>query len=120
MRRRPLAASLALALLGLSAPAHRAHAQIEPQRGSYGVFQNGRLVGEAFREETDRAHYTEHWVFTPDYVLPGFGTGVTSVVRPSGRFYRDAVDFLARAPWSRGSHYVEAVCDDGFALPAAR
>lgn len=120
MRRRLLALPFALALLGVFAQAHRAHAQIDPGNRSYGVYQHDRLVGEVFREDLDRAHYTEHWVLTADYVRPDAANGVTTTIRPSDRTYRDLGDFFARVPWSRGSHHVEAVCDDGDALPGAR
>lgn len=122
MRRKLLALpfALALALAGFLARSPRAHAQIDPGNRSYEVYQGDRLVGEVFREDTDRAHYTEHWILSADYVRPDAANGVTTTIRASGREYRDLGDFFARVPWGRGSHHVEAVCDDGDALPALR
>ncbi len=115
-----LAFALSFALAGFFSRSPRAHAQIDPGNRSYGVYQGDQLVGEVFRDGTDRAHYTEHWVLSPDYVRPDASSRVTTTVRQSGRAYDDLADFFARVPWTRGSHHVVAVCDDGDALPAAR
>lgn len=114
----PLAA--ALALLGIVSHTPRAHAQIDPLRESYGVYQRDQLVGELFREERDTSHYTEHWVLSERYVYPSERNSVTTVIRPSGRRYDGFADFAARVSWSNGSRYVESVCDDGATLPSGR
>ena len=122
MRRQLLALpfALALALLWLCGHTTRAHAQIDPYRQSYGVYQRDVLVAEIFREDTDAASYTEHWVLSRAYVYPGADTALTTVIHPSGRAYSGLADFVARVPWTDGSRYVEAACSDGAALPVRR
>ncbi len=116
-----IAFAFALAALGVAGLARRAHAQLDPGMTiAYGVYQDGRLVGEIYREDGDPRHYTEHWVLYPTYVYPSGANRVVTDVRASGRTYRDLDDFFARVPWSRGSRHVEAACDDGAALPSAR
>lgn len=39
-----------------------AWAQIDPEQHSFAIYQNERQVGEIYREDTDPAHYVEHWV----------------------------------------------------------
>lgn len=122
MRRRLFAipVSLVLGVLGLLGDSSRAHAQLEPDTQSYGVYQNDRLAAEIFREDTSGSNYTEHWVLYPNYVYPNTSNSVVSIVRASGRRYSDLADFVARVPWSAGSRYVEAACNDGDALPTGR
>ncbi|MFO0649065.1 MAG: hypothetical protein U0326_22680 [Polyangiales bacterium] len=111
---------LALSLVGVVAHSNRAGAQIDPYRQSYGVYERDLLVGEIFRDETDPAHYSEHWVLYPEYVYPGASNGLSVVIRPSGMSYENLSDFFRRVRWDRGSRYVETVCNDGASLPVRR
>lgn len=120
MRRNLLALPVALTLLGLVAHTTRARAQIDPFRQSYGVYQRDQLVGEIFREDTDPVRYTEHWVLYPTYVYPSATNGAQVVIRPSGRVYENVADFEARVPWTRGTRYVETVCNESMTLPIRR
>ncbi|MDB4929315.1 MAG: hypothetical protein JWM10_1799 [Myxococcaceae bacterium] len=118
--RKLTALAFVVALAGLAAPASPAHAQIDPNVRSYGVYQRDQLVAEIYREDAGPSRYTEHWVLSPAYVYPSDANGVTTVIRSSGRAYDGLADFFARVPWSPGSRHVEATCDDGDALPARR
>ena len=115
-----IAAALTLSTAAGALFATRAHAQVDPLRQSYGVYERGELVGEIYREDLDRAHYTEHWILSPAFVNPSGDNGLTLTIRPSGRQYENLNDFFRRVPWSRGSRHIESVCDDGTSLPVRR
>ena len=122
MTKRLLLLSLLAAaiFLTLSMRAPYARAQIDPFYQSYGLYQQDRLVGEMFREDTNTASYTEHWILYPAYVYPNDTNGVTVVIRPSGLRYAGTADFLTRVYWSTGSRYVKGACADGTTLPVRR
>lgn len=115
-----IAATLSLSMAAGALFATRAHAQIDPMRQSFGVYERGELVGEIFREDRDPAHYTEHWILYPGYVNPNAENELTLTIRPSGREYENLGDFFRRVPWERGSRHVESICDDGTSLPLRR
>ena len=108
-----VAALLLVALLAVP----RAHAQLEPTKVSFGVYQEGALVGEIYREDTDTRTYKEYWVLYPGYVYPSEKNTVVTTIKPGLSFYSDAKDFFARVPWTRGSRYVSTLCSDGVTLP---
>ncbi len=117
-----LAAAVGAALLASSRPAR---AQIDPYRASYGVYESRDraapvLLGEIYRESTDRTTYVEHWVLYPGYVNPSPANGLTLTIRPNHRAYRDTRDFFARVPWSSGSRYVRVDSLDTDERPVAR
>lgn len=102
-----------------------ARAQIDPIRVSYGLYESrpglpAALLGEIYREDTNPTTYTEHWVLYPGYVNPSGTNGVTLVIRPGLREYRDSRDFFARVPFARGSRYVRVACLDSADRPTVR
>lgn len=107
-----LAALLLVALLAVP----RARAQLDPGEHSFGVYQEGALVGEIYREDTDTRTYKEYWVLYPGYVYPSEKSVVETTIKPGLSFYSDAKDFFARVPWTRGSRYVSTLCSDGTTL----
>lgn len=120
MRARSLGSSLLLAvalccLMLATAPVARA--QIDGGARSYGLYENGVLVGELYREDTDPSRYTEHWVLYPGYVYPSERNGLALLIRPSLTYYRSLTDFYARVPFPAGSRYIMSSNVDGTALP---
>lgn len=102
-----------------------ARAQIDPMRTSYGVYESRPgttpvLLGEIYREGRDVTRYTEHWVLYPGFVNPSGNNDVTLEIRPGLREYRNAADFFARVPFTRGSRYVHVDCLDTEERPVAR
>src|SRR4051812_47923985 len=66
MKLRPFALPLvALVVAVVLGAGMKAHAQIDPLRQSYGVYQQDALAGEIWREDLDTGRYTEHWVLYP-------------------------------------------------------
>jgi hypothetical protein len=101
--------------LALSQPAS---AQLDYGRTAFGVYEDGMLVGEILRVESNPSHYVEHWVLYPNYVYPSAKNNVALEIRPGLVEYRDTADFFARVPWSAGSRYVKSDCLDGTELPS--
>jgi len=116
---RNLTAALALTLISLVAMPQAA-AQFDTLPWSFGVYQNGLLVGELYRQDTDPSHYTEHWVLYPSYVYPNDRNDLVTTIRPGLTYYRDLAEFFAHVPFARGSRYVSTACSDGIALPVSR
>lgn len=118
MRARSLVLSLLISVaLFCLFSASSVRAQIDGGARSYGLYENGVLVGELYREDTDPARYAEHWVLYPGYVYPSERNGVALLIRPSLTYYRNLADFFARVPFPTGSRYIMSSNLDGTALP---
>lgn len=118
LARRIAALILTLALATTAAtPMRSAQAQTVDSNLSIAIVQNGVIVGEIFRSDTDPERYVEHWVLYPGYAYVGPRNGFTTELRPGYRDYRSATDFLARVPFATGSRYVKVDCLDGATIP---
>jgi hypothetical protein len=112
------AATLAISL-GLSAFAPPAHAEIDSGILVYDIWENGRIVGEVYRNDANPEHYVEHWVLYPGYIYPSAENGLSIEITKGTKQYRSVQDFFARVPFAKGSRYVKTECFDGTALPTA-
>jgi hypothetical protein len=114
MKRHPWSvAAIALALAALAwGPRASAQCPVEPDR-VFVVWQDGRMVGEIYRDDPDPNHYVEHWVLQPEY-----RDGVATEITPGGRQVSGGVKgFLATARRAPGTRYLKADCFDGASLP---
>lgn len=103
--------------LGLAAMALPTYAQLDPDDRSFGLYQDGRLVGEIYRADTDPQRYVEHWVLYTGYVYPTAQNAIVTEIIPGLTRYTSVPGFLRRVPFAQGSRYVKVVCDDSATLP---
>ena len=116
MKIRAIAAAVSLAGLALVVQ-QKASAQVPPYDQSLGVYQQGVLVGQVYREGGSPTEYVEHWVLYPGYVYPSPKNKATVELRPGEAQYNDAKTFLAKVPFEKGSRYVKTSCADGTSIP---
>jgi hypothetical protein len=84
------------------------------------IYQGGVLVGTIYVPErgADTSVYAEYWIMSNRYVYPSEKTPVTTQITPStGYHYISLTDFLTKAPWGDGYHYVTVVAFDRTTRP---
>lgn len=104
-----------LAMLAICAPAS---AQLDYD--TYDIFQSGHIVGVIYVPErgADQSIYAEYWIVTNRYVYPSEKTPVTTTIVPTtGYRYTSLRDFLDKAPWGDGYHYITVIADDRTSKP---
>lgn len=105
-----------LATLALSTPLF---AQLDYD--TYDIYQNGALVGVIYVPErgADPSVYAEYWIMSNHYQYPSEKNPVTTEIRSSrGYHYTSLADFLEKAPWGDGYHYVVVTAFDRTTKPA--
>jgi hypothetical protein len=114
---RRLFATLCLLAAGL-AFLTTANAQLDYD--TYDIFQNGSLVGAIYvpQRGPDTSVYNEYWIMTNRYIYPSEKTPIaTQIVPTAGYHYTSLTDFLTKAPWGDGYHYVTVTAYDRTSKP---
>lgn len=106
-----------LATLSLCAPLF---AQLDYD--TYDIYQNGMLVGVIYvpQRGADPSVYAEYWIMSNKYQYPSEENQVTTEIRHArGYHYTSLADFLEKAPWGDGYHYVVVTAFDRTSKPMA-
>ena len=84
------------------------------------LYQGGAIVGVIYvpQRGADTSVYEEYWIMSNRYVYPSAKNKVpTEIVPSAGYHYTSLTDFLTKAPWGDGYHYVTVVAFDGATRP---
>ena len=87
---------------------------------TYDIFQNGSIVGVIYVPErgADPSVYAEYWIMSDRYQYPSEKNPINTEIRPStGYHYTSLADFLTKAPWGDGFHYVTVEAFDRTTRP---
>jgi hypothetical protein len=117
LQTRRIAAVLCLLLASL-AFVTQASAQLDYD--TYDIYQNGNIVGVIYVpvRGPDPSIYNEYWIMSNRYVYPSEKNPVeTQIVPTAGYHYTSLTDFLTKAPWGDGYHYVTVVAFDSTSKP---
>jgi len=116
-RARRLFAAMCVVLAGLSILTP-AFGQLDYD--TYDIYQGGAIVGVIYVPERgpDTSVYQEYWVMSNRYIYPGVEHNVaTEIVPTAGYHYTSLTDFLTKAPWGDGYHYVTVTAYDRTTRP---
>lgn len=116
-RRRSVLLCVLLAALSVCTPLM---AQLDYD--TYDIFQNGANVGVIYVpvRGADPSVYAEYWIMSDRYQYPSERNHVTTEIRHStGYHYTSLADFLDKAPWGDGYHYVVVTAFDRMTKPMA-
>jgi len=87
---------------------------------TYDIYQGGNVVGVIYVpvRGPDPSVYNEYWIMSNRYVYPSEKNPVTTHIQPTaGYHYSSLTDFLTKAPWGDGYHYVTVVAFDSTSRP---
>ena len=87
---------------------------------TYDIYQGGNIVGAIYvpQRGPDTSVYEEYRVMSNRYIYPSERTPVTTPIVPTtGYHYTSLTDFLTKAPWGDGYHYVTVVAVDRTTKP---
>ena len=87
---------------------------------TYDIYQNGNVVGVIYVpvRGVDTSVYNEYWVMSNRYQYPSEKNPVTTQIVPAaGYHYTSLTDFLTKAPWGDGYHYVTVTAYERTSLP---
>ena len=87
---------------------------------TYDIYQRDNIVGVIYvpLRGADTSVYNEYWVMSSRYQYPSERNPVTTQIVPTtGYHYTSLTDFLTKAPWGDGYHYVTVTAYDRTTLP---